>query len=129
MELGEIKKKFLKLEGVESSAALMAEEGARIHWSGLVGSSKAFCASAVCGQVPSHHVFVLNTKEEAAYFLNDLQSVNPNQEKNILFFPDTHKSPYQIEETENAHVVQRAEVLEAARQKQCLARNLPSSIG
>ncbi|MFT7345435.1 MAG: transcription-repair coupling factor (superfamily II helicase) [Lentimonas sp.] len=81
-----------------------------------MGSSKTLCSSALASQVPGHHLFILTDKEEAAYFLNDLESLHPNN-KNIFFFPDSYKFPYQEEDTDNANVVARAEVLEAIKQK------------
>jgi transcription-repair coupling factor (superfamily II helicase) len=54
---------------------------------------------------------VLQDKEAAAYFLNDLEQLYPN-EGQVLFYPASYRSPYQLEETDNANVVARAEVLE-----------------
>ena len=41
--------------------------------------------------------------------MNDLQNLLPGEE--ILFFPTSYKRPYKFEETENANILQRAEVL------------------
>lgn len=128
MELGELKDKFLQLSGVKQTIQAF-EKNLKSQWKGHVGSSKALCAAVVANQVPDHHLFLLNDKEEAAYFLNDLQSIYPEREKSIFFFPDTHKLPYQIEETDNSHVVQRAEVLEALRtKKNCWIVTYPLAI-
>ncbi|MEQ9229105.1 MAG: CarD family transcriptional regulator, partial [Cyclobacteriaceae bacterium] len=48
-------------------------------------------------------------KEEAAYYQNDL--LNFVKEEQVLLFPTSYKKPYQYEETENANILQRAEVL------------------
>ncbi len=85
--------------------------GSRVHWKGLVGSSKSLCASTLAEQTPGHHLFILNDKEEAAYFLNDLEGLFP-EDRRILFYPASYRVPYQLEETDNANVVSRAEVLE-----------------
>jgi transcription-repair coupling factor (superfamily II helicase) len=116
MELKEINEKFIGLSGIDASAQILRETNSRLHWGGHVGSSNAFCAAAVAKQIPGHHLFLLTDKEEAAYFLNDLQNVNPDNKK-ILFLPDPHRLPYQVEDIDNSHVVERAEVLEALRQK------------
>ena len=51
-------------------------------------------------------LFVFNDKEEAAYYLNDLEALVG--EKDVL---QDLSRPYQIEETDNANVLLRSEVL------------------
>ena len=82
-----------------------------LQWEGLVGSSLAFYAAAIADVKGGKHLFVLEDKEAAAYFLNDLQGICGSNEK-ALFFPASMKNPYQLEDTDNANVVYRAEVLE-----------------
>ena len=57
----------------------------------------------------ANHVVVLSDKEEAAYFLNDLQHLLGDKE--VFFFPMSYKRPYEYEEVENANILMRAEVL------------------
>ncbi len=108
-------KNFLKLFGdfpqINQTAQALSRPNSRVHWKGHVGSSKSISAIAVAEQVPGHHVFILNDKEEAAYFLNDLEGFYP-EDKRILFYPSSCQVPYQFEETDNANVVHRAEILE-----------------
>ena len=52
---------------------------------------------------------MLNNKEEAAYFLNDLEVL---LDESPIFFPTSCLRPYATEETENANVLLRAEVLQ-----------------
>ena len=112
-------KKFLSLfrenTRIEKTAQALAEKKARIHWKGLVGSSRSISAAAVADQAPGNHVFILSDKEEAAYFLNDLEGLFP-ENKRILFYPASYRVPYQLEETDNANVVARAEALERISQ-------------
>jgi len=102
---------FHQLPLVELTAENLQVHPKRIHWKGLVGASKAVCTSAVCSQVPGYHLFILIDKEEAAYFFNDLQGLFPDS-KHLLFYPASYKTPYQFEQTDNANVVARTEVLE-----------------
>jgi transcription-repair coupling factor (superfamily II helicase) len=102
---------FKKLKGIDQTADLLQQAEIRIHWKGLIGSSKSIAAASVCEQVPGNHLFVLEDKETAAYFLNDLEQLYPDN-KHIYFYPASYRSPYQLEETDNANVVARAEVLE-----------------
>ncbi|MEW6468532.1 MAG: transcription-repair coupling factor [Bacteroidota bacterium] len=78
---------------------------------GLTGSSAAFVAAATAHNLDEKrtHLFILNDKEEAAFFLNDLEMLAG--EKQVLFFPSSYKRPYQVEETDNANILLRAEVL------------------
>ncbi|MFY7669370.1 MAG: transcription-repair coupling factor [Crocinitomicaceae bacterium] len=111
MELTPFLKLFGKLAAIDQTASALSLEKVRFQWKGLVGSSKSIAAVCVAQQVPGHHIFILNDKEEAAYFLNDLEGLFP-EDKRILFYPASYRVPYQIEETDNANVVTRAEVLE-----------------
>ena len=101
---------------------------AKINWSGIVGSSKSIYAAACASQCPGHHVFILDNKEDAAYFLNDLQGLYPN-DKRLVFYPASHKSPYQIEDTDNASVVARTEALKKlSSQKNCWVVSYPEAL-
>lgn len=54
------------------------------------------------------YLIVVEDREEAAYLQNDLQNL---LEQEILLFPMSYKRPYEYEETENANILMRAEVL------------------
>lgn len=111
MTLEELKNSFSQLDAVQKTANELQIVGSKINWKGIVGSSISLTSTQVAKQVPGNHLFVLNDKEHAAYFLNDLQGLFPDQ-KNILFYPASYRTPYDIEKTDNANVVSRAEVLE-----------------
>ncbi|GAB3304010.1 transcription-repair coupling factor [Hymenobacter tenuis] len=82
----------------------------RMHLKGLVGSQDAVLAAAIHQEFPDqHHLFILHDRDEAAYFLADLQHLVPDEEP--LLFPSSYKRPYSFDETENANVLMRAEVL------------------
>ena len=75
----------------------------------LVGSSLSFVISETFKKAEKPYVVVLNDKEEAAYYLNDLEQLLGA--KNVLFYPGSYRRPYQIEETDNANILLRSEVL------------------
>nr|WP_321414891.1 transcription-repair coupling factor [uncultured Allomuricauda sp.] len=81
----------------------------KISLKGLVGSSLSFVVSEAFKSAESPFLLILNDKEEAAYLLNDLEQLIG--EKDVLFYPGSYRRPYQIEETDNANVLLRAEVL------------------
>ena len=61
-------------------------------------------------------MLVFSDKEEAAYYLNDLEQIFYNENKktkshDVLFYPGSYRRPYQIEDTDNSNILLRAEVL------------------
>ena len=95
---------------INLSAEKLSQAKCKIHWKGTLGSAKGIFSSAVAQQCPGHHVFILNDKEDAAYFLNDLQGLYPGDQR-LVFYPASYKVPYQLEEVDNANVVARTEAL------------------
>ncbi|WP_293293966.1 transcription-repair coupling factor [Allomuricauda sp.] len=81
----------------------------KINVKGLVGSSLSFMITDTFKSADLPFLLILNDKEEAAYYLNDLEQLIG--EKDVLFYPGSYRRPYQIEETDNANVLLRAEVL------------------
>ena len=87
----------------------LAKQGNKVLVNGFVGSSLSFEVAALFKNCEEPFLFIFNDKEEAAYYLNDLeQLINKND---VLFYPGSYRRPYQIEETDNANVLLRAEVL------------------
>ena len=111
MESKSLKALFAKNPRIDETADQLRYAQTRIHWKGLVGSSRALSAGAIAEQTPGNQLFILGDKEEAAYFLNDFESLY-SEDPRILFYPASYRVPYQLEETDNANVVARAEVLE-----------------
>ncbi|WP_297760619.1 transcription-repair coupling factor [uncultured Muriicola sp.] len=79
------------------------------HLKGLVGSAQSFVLAEVFKSSDHPFLWILRDKEEAAYYLNDLEQLIGGQD--VLFYPASYRRPYQIEETDNANVLLRAEVL------------------
>jgi len=105
---------FVELYSNDSLVRTLASQvkdnqGDFLQIKGLVGSLDAIVSTAIYKIDAQNHIFVMEGKEEAAYFHNDLQNLNPHQE--VLLFPTSYKKPYQLEETENANVLMRAEIL------------------
>ena len=87
----------------------MSQTGTKTHLKGLVGSSFSFVISTVFKAAEKPFLLVFNDKEEAAHYLNDLEQLC--NDKDVLFYPGSYRRPYEIEETDNANVLLRAEVL------------------
>ncbi|WP_394337963.1 transcription-repair coupling factor [Flavivirga eckloniae] len=86
-----------------------SQDKPKLHLKGLVGSSFSFVISSIFKQADKPFLLVFNDKEEAAFYLNDLEQLCGD--KDVLFYPGSYRRPYQIEETDNANVLLRAEVL------------------
>ena len=91
------------------SAALQQKNQAKLQLSGLLGSAVSFVLRSVFKKAELPFLLILNDKEEAAYYLNDLEQMIGEQD--VLFYPASFRRPYQVDETDNANVLLRAEVL------------------
>ncbi len=88
---------------------LHAPPGEKIHLQGLIGSAKTIWAANLFCEVARTMVLLLNDREEAAYFYDDL--TNLGLEKETLFFPSSFKKSVQYGQPEQENIVQRTEVL------------------
>ncbi|MCC9168777.1 transcription-repair coupling factor [Pontibacter harenae] len=114
-------KDFLELYRLDSVVQTIAErlkanKAYRLQLKGLAGSLDAVLASAVYTINKQHQLFVLHDREEAAYFFTDLKNLL-GDEKEVLLFPTSYKRPYSFDDTENANILMRAEVLNRLNQK------------
>ncbi len=76
---------------------------------GLIGSAFSFTIAAAFRQQKKPFLLIFDSKEDAAFHLNDLELILPTED--VLFYPGSYRRPYEIEETDNANVLLRAEVL------------------
>ncbi|MFV8465890.1 transcription-repair coupling factor [Flavobacterium sp. LB1P62] len=94
-------------------ARLLENNQVKMHLSGLLGSALSFVIRSIFKKSELPFLVVLNNKEEAAYYLNDLEQMVGEQD--VLFYPGSYRRPYHPEtsgeETDNANVLLRAEVL------------------
>ena len=86
-------------------------------YSGLVGSAKAFAVEEHFRQNGGQHLVICASKEDAAYFYNDLEALFGEREmdyskKQILFYPTSYKRPYEPERPDNTYILSRTEVLQ-----------------
>ncbi|WP_010249431.1 transcription-repair coupling factor [Myroides injenensis] len=103
--------KQLYRESTKTSQLLkdLNERGRKIELKGLIGSSVSFQIEALFHSTEVPFLLIFNDKEEAAYYLNDLETLVNKED--VLFYPSSYRRPYQIEETDNANILLRAEVL------------------
>ena len=100
----------------------------KVQLKGLTGSSLSFTIAQAFKTNDLPFLVLLNDKEEAAYYLNDLEQLIG--ENDVLFYPGSYRRPYQIEETDNANVLLRAEVLNRinSRKKPALIVTYPDAL-
>jgi transcription-repair coupling factor (superfamily II helicase) len=97
-----------------------------VQIAGTIGSAQALIAASVIDRTPGVHVFVLTDKEEAAYFINDLEALRgvsrtvdqpgkPSADRkhdDLFFYPAPSRSAYDSEGHHDGERVTRTEVLE-----------------
>lgn len=105
----EILDKYSQSAKVKQIVTAIQQRENKIHVKGLVGSALSFVADPLFRQSELPFLLILKDKEEAAYYLNDLEQLIGDQD--VLFYPGSFRRPYQIEETDNANILLRAEVL------------------
>ncbi|MCD8416992.1 transcription-repair coupling factor [Tenacibaculum finnmarkense genomovar finnmarkense] len=106
----------------------LQQEQNHFQISNLVGSSLSFVISETFKKAEKPYLLIFNDKEEAAYYLNDLEQLLGD--KNVLFYPGSYRRPYQIEETDNANVLLRSEVLNRinSRRKPAIIVTYPTAL-
>ncbi len=93
---------------IKTVAAGVSASRSSVFIKGLTGSQDAVVVASCFSIKPGDYIVILQDKEEAAYFQNDLQNL---MGKEILLFPMSYKHPYEYDDVENANILMRAEVL------------------
>jgi transcription-repair coupling factor (superfamily II helicase) len=106
----------------------LQQKSSKIHINGLIGSSISFVINSLFKKAENPFLIILNNKEEAAYYLNDLEQMLGYDD--VLFYPASYRRPYQIEETDNANVLLRSEVLNRinSRKKPAIIVTYPEAL-
>ena len=99
-----------------------------VHISGLVGAATSLVVAETFKNTERPFLLIFNDKEDAAYHLNDLEALLCD--KDVLFYPGSYRRPYQIEETDNANVLLRSEVLNRinSRKKPAIIVTYPDAL-
>ncbi len=123
-----ISQTYLQTLQLQNLKNAIAQNEVKTHLKGLVGSSFSITISEAFKTADKPFLLVFDDKEEAAYYLNDLEQLI--NDKDVLFYPGSYRRPYQIEETNNANVLLRAEVLNRinSRKKPCIIVTYPDAL-
>jgi len=123
-----LSQKYAQALQTQNLQTAIAKNQSKTHLKGLVGSSISFIITETFKQADKPFLLIFNDKEEAAFYLNDLELLL--NEKDVLFYPGSYRRPYQIEETDNANVLLRAEVLNRinSRKKPAIIVTYPDAL-
>ncbi len=98
---------------------------ARIKLTGLTGAQESFVVAATINaqapKIKASHLFIANSKEEAAYRQNDLEGLLADRA--IYFFPDSFKRPAFFDDLNPTQMLQRSEVISKITSSTDLANN------
>ncbi len=100
---------FEKSETTNRLIQSVKQDKQQIQVTNLVGSSLSFLIAETFKKTEKPFLLIFEDKEEAAYYLNDLEQLLA--EKNLLFYPASYRRAYEVDKTDNANVLLRAEVL------------------
>ncbi|MEJ7643143.1 MAG: transcription-repair coupling factor [Chryseolinea sp.] len=90
------------------AAGIKTANHGNVRLRGLTGSLDAVILASTFKINPKDALVILHDREEASYFQNDLQNLLGRE---ILLFPMSYKRAYEFDETENANILMRTEVL------------------
>jgi transcription-repair coupling factor (superfamily II helicase) len=110
LELKELLKYYTSHPSVIGLSEKITKSGdGKISLRGLTGSSAAVVLAATYQVNPFSTITILNDREEAAYFFDDLSSLG--LEEKVLFFPSSYHRSIVQERIDSENIIFRTEVL------------------
>lgn len=102
--------------------------GKKISVSGLSGSSVTVAFSVLREMMQYQGLFILNDREEAAFFFDDMQVLG--READMLFFPSSYKRNIWHDHIDNENIILRTDVLNklSVKEKKYLIVTYPEAI-
>ena len=128
MKLDDLKNRYQDDKRVTAIAEKLRNNPlSHVQLLGSAGSLNAFISYGISKNLPNHQFVVLPDKEEAAYFLNDLEALVGER---ALFYPSSYRKAYETEKTDNANIQLRAEVLNkiSAKEQQYFVVSYPEAL-
>jgi transcription-repair coupling factor (superfamily II helicase) len=110
LELKDLLKYYTSHPSVIGLRAKIAQsDSGKISIKGLTGSSPALVVAAAYEADPFSTIIILNDREEAAYFFDDLNGLG--LEEKVLFFPSSYRRNIVHERIDSENIIFRTEVL------------------
>ena len=94
-----------RLKNSKQIDEIIESDNVCIRLSGLVGSATSIAVGSVAERSGGIHIVVLDSKDDAGYFYNDLTAFWDN--KNIFYFPSGYKRSIAYGESKPSGIVQR----------------------
>ena len=102
MRLAQLKERYQEDQRIKDIAEQFRDASlSHVHLKGTAGSINSMIAFGISKHLPVHQFIVLPDKEEAAYFLNDLEALVGER---ALFYPASYRRAYELEKTDNANI-------------------------
>ena len=105
---------------VKRLAEMLGQRGVRVHVDGMTGSLPAVAIASLAVTHPTvSHLLIAPSKEEAYYLCNDVEALlgpdNNESDRRVMLFPTSYRKAYHYDEeqTDNANMLQRTEVVKA----------------
>ena len=109
MNIRDLINRYKTDERIEALAKVLnTGKGNKLQLKGLVGSADATIAITTYFLLHQPQLFILPDREEAAYFMADLESI---LEKEVLLFPSSFRKAFDFTQVDTGNVLARAEVL------------------
>ncbi len=115
MNIQDILRQYAK-DKKNSELLQLLKQHKHIAINGLSESALSMRIASLYTNIEKPFLLIFNNKEEAAYYFNDFERLVGN--KKVLFFPESYRRAYQIEETDNANVLLRSKVLSHLQSRQ-----------
>ncbi|MFV0554831.1 MAG: transcription-repair coupling factor [Mangrovibacterium sp.] len=90
------------------------EKGKATQIKGLVGSEKSLLASMLAERENNPVIYVMNDREQASYFYDDLKSLRPKDEL-LLLFPSSYRRIIRSDQQEQENIILRTDALNKLR--------------
>jgi len=114
MKKEDILRLYLEAPKVQELSTVLAASGAVVAMKGFIGSSRSYMIAGCAAKSSGVHLVLARNREEAAYLQNDLETILEGRMP-VLYYPASFKIPYSTEETDNANIAMRAEVMQALK--------------
>ena len=115
MNIQDLLQLYSKHEAIKAINDSVGNAG-KVHLSGFKGSLRSLIGAAALKTKAISHLYILNDKESAQYFQNDLQAFL--DKKPVWFYPSPFKREQSLTEIDTQAVLERTEVLNQVRESE-----------
>ncbi|MFV0365209.1 MAG: transcription-repair coupling factor [Mangrovibacterium sp.] len=115
LELKDFHTLFLKQPKFQDALKHIARKESNTHLKGLMGSEKSVLASLLAEKEKQVVLYVMNDREQAAYFYDDMKNLLPNEE-HLLLFPSSYRRAIRADQQEQEQIILRTDVLNKLRE-------------